>query len=145
MTQAKAGDTVKVHYTGTFDDGVQFDSSIGQEPFIVKIGAGETIPGFDKGLEGMAVGDKKAINIPAAEAYGEYNPELIHEVPRADIPEEIDLKVGLELQAQGPDGHSCVLSIKEINEETITVDANHPMVGRNLNFELELIDIANQK
>jgi len=145
MTQAKTGDTVKVHYTGTFDDGIQFDTSIGQEPFIVKIGAGETIPGFDKGLEGMAIGDKKTINIPAAEAYGEHNPELIHEVPRADIPEEIDLKVGLELQAQGPDGNSCVLSIKEINEETITVDANHPMVGKNLNFELELIDIANQK
>ncbi|MCF6355518.1 MAG: peptidylprolyl isomerase [Candidatus Polarisedimenticolaceae bacterium] len=142
MTQAKRGDTVKVHYTGTFDDGTQFDSSVGQTPLIVKIGAGETIPGFDKGLEGMAVGEKKRISIPPEEGYGEHNPELIHEVPRADFPEEMDLKIGLELQAQGPDGHSCILSIKEINEETITVDANHPMVGKHLNFELEVVDIA---
>ena len=145
MTQAKTGDTVKVHYTGTFDDGIQFDSSIGQDPLLVKIGAGETIPGFEKGLEGMGVGDKKTINIPAVEAYGEHNPELIHEVPRADIPEEIDLEVGLELTAQGPDGNSYILSIKEVNEETVTVDANHPMVGKNLNFELEMVDIAPQK
>jgi len=145
MSQAKVGDTVKVHYTGTFDDGIQFDSSVGQDPLIVKLGAGETIPGFEKGLEGMAIGDKKTINIQAVEAYGEHNPELIHEVPREDIPEEIDLKVGLELQAQGPDGNSYVLSIKEVNEETILVDANHPMVGKNLNFELEIVDIAQQK
>lgn len=144
MTQAKTGDTVKVHYTGTFDDGIQFDSSAGKEPLIVKIGSGETISGFEKGLEGMAIGDKKSINIPSEEAYGEYNPELIHEVPRADIPEGIDLKVGAEIQAQGPEGHSYILSIKEVNEETVTVDANHPMVGKNLNFELEIVDIAKQ-
>ena len=145
MSQAKAGDTVKVHYTGTFEDGVQFDSSEGQEPLLVKIGAGETIPGFDKGLEGMAVGDKKTINIPAAEAYGEHNPQLVHDVPRADIPEEIELKVGLELQAQGPDGNTHILSVKEVNEETVTLDANHPMVGKDLNFDLEMVDIAPQK
>jgi len=145
MTQAKIGDTVKVHYTGTFDDGVQFDSSIGKTPLLVNIGSGEAIPGFEKGLEGMAIGDKKTINIPAIEAYGEHNPALVHEVPRADIPEEIDLKVGLELTAQGPDGNTHILSIKEVNEETVTVDANHPMVGKNLNFELEMVDIAPQK
>ncbi len=144
MTQAQTGDTVKVHYTGTFDDGTQFDSSVGKDPLIVKIGSGEAIPGFEKGLEGMAIGDKKRINISPEEAYGEYNPELIHEVPRTDFPEGMDLKVGVELQAQGPEGHSYVLSIKAVNEETITVDANHPMVGKNLNFELEIVDIARQ-
>ncbi len=142
MSQAKRGDTVKVHYTGTFDDGTQFDSSVGKTPLIVKIGAGEVIPGFDKGLEGMSIGEKKRISIPPAEGYGEHNPALVQEVSRADFPEGMELKVGLELQAQGPDGHAYSLSITGIEGERVTVDANHPMVGKNLNFELEMVDIA---
>ena len=142
MSQAKNGDTVKVHYIGTFDDGEQFDSSVGDEPLEFKMGEGNMIPGFEKGVEGMAVGEKKTIRIPADEAYGEHNPQLIQEVQRSEIPDEIELAVGVELQAQGPDGDTYVLAVTEVNEDTIIVDGNHPMVGKDLNFELEMVEIG---
>ena len=99
MTQATIGNTVKIHYTGTLDDGTLFDSSDGREPLEFTLGESQVISGFEKGVEGMAVGDKKNIHIPAAEAYGPHNPELMQEVPRTQIPEEIELEVGIQLQA----------------------------------------------
>ncbi|HEC15410.1 MAG TPA: peptidylprolyl isomerase [Sedimenticola sp.] len=142
MTQAKSGDTVKVHYTGTFDDGTQFDTSVGAEPLVVTLGKGEVIPGFERGLEGMSVGEKKTIHIPAEEAYGEHRPQLVQQVDRAEIPEEIELAVGLQLQASSPDGQTHILTVTEVNDDSITVDGNHPMAGKALNFELDLVEIA---
>jgi FKBP-type peptidyl-prolyl cis-trans isomerase 2 len=141
MTQAKSGDTVKVHYTGTLDDGAQFDSSVGGEPLEVTLGNGEVIPGFEKALEGMAVGETKQVHIPADEAYGEAHPELIQQVGREHIPPEIELAVGLQLQAEGPQG-PVVLVVTELDDENVTLDGNHPLAGKNLNFELELAEIV---
>ena len=142
MTQVETGNTVKVHYTGTFDDGTQFDTSVGAEPLEVTIGKGEVIPGFERGLEGMGVGDKKTVHLSAEEAYGEHRPELVQEVDRTEIPEEIELAVGVQLQANGPDGNNYVLAVTEVNDATITVDGNHPLAGKALHFELDLVDIA---
>lgn len=141
MTQAIIGDTVRVHYTGTLDDGTQFDSSDGREPLEFVLGEGQVISGFEKGIEGMAVGDKKNIHIPAAEAYGQHHAELVQEVPRSQIPEEIELEVGLQLQAQGPNG-AFLLVVSELTDETATLDGNHPLAGKDLNFELELMEIV---
>jgi FKBP-type peptidyl-prolyl cis-trans isomerase 2 len=140
MTQAKAGDTVKVHYTGTLDDGAQFDSSVGGEPLEVTLGKGEVIPGFEQALEGMATGETKTVHIPAEEAYGEAHPELIQQIGRDQIPAEIELSVGLQLQAEGPQG-PILLVVTELDDETVTLDGNHPLAGKALNFELELAEI----
>ncbi len=140
MTQATTGNTIKVHYTGTLDDGTQFDSSAGREPLELTLGEGQVIPGFEKGLEGMAVGEKKTVHIPAEEAYGKHHPELVQEVPRDRIPEEIELEVGVQLQAQGPSG-AFVVVVTDLNDEVATLDGNHPLAGEALNFELELVEI----
>lgn len=141
MTQATIGNTVKVHYTGTLDDGTQFDSSEGRDPLEFVLGEGQVISGFEKGVEGMAVGDKKNIHIPAEEAYGQHHVELVQEVPRTQIPEEIELEVGLQLQAQGPNG-PFLLVVSELTDETAILDGNHPLAGKDLNFELELMEIV---
>ena len=142
MTQATTGNTVKVHYTGTLDDGTQFDSSIGGEPLEVTLGEGQVIPGFEQALEGMAVGDTKSIHIPAAEAYGEYHAEMVQEVDRSNIPPEIELEVGIQLQASGPDGQPFLLMVTELTDTTVTLDGNHPLAGKALNFALEMVEIA---
>jgi len=141
MSQAKSGDTVQVHYTGTFDDGTQFDSSVGGEPLVVTLGQGQVIPGFEVALEGMAVGDTKTINLAPEEAYGEYVPEMVQEVERSNIPEEIELAVGVQLQAQGPDGAPFLLVVTDLKEDTVTLDGNHPLAGKALTFDLELVAI----
>lgn len=140
MTQAKNGDTVMVHYTGTLDDGTQFDSSVGGEPLEVTLGEGGVIPGFEQALEGMAVGDKKTVNIPVEEAYGEAHSELVQEIPRDQIPAEIELEVGIQLQAEGPQG-PFVVTVTDVADETVTLDGNHPLAGKALNFDLELAEI----
>ncbi|MFC1684659.1 peptidylprolyl isomerase [Pseudomonadota bacterium] len=140
MTQAKNGDTVMVHYTGTLDDGTQFDSSVGGEPLEVTLGEGGVIPGFEQALEGMAVGDKKTVNIPVEEAYGEAHSELVQEIPRDQIPAEIELEIGVQLQAEGPQG-PFVVTVTDLAEETVTLDGNHPLAGKALNFDLELAEI----
>ncbi|MES9959710.1 MAG: peptidylprolyl isomerase [Sedimenticola sp.] len=142
MSQAKSGDTVQVHYTGTLEDGTQFDSSVGAQPLEVTLGQGQVIPGFERALEGMGVGEKKSIHIPVEEAYGEPHPELIQEVGREHIPEEIELAVGVQLQAQGPEGHPYILTVTSMTDEMVTLDGNHPLAGKALNFELELVGIA---
>jgi FKBP-type peptidyl-prolyl cis-trans isomerase 2 len=104
MTQVKAGDTVRIHYTGTLNDGTTFDSSEGRDPLQFEVGSGQIIPGLDKELPGMTVGDKKSVNIPAAEAYGEVNPQMQQAIPRDQIPAEIEVQPGTRLQMQSPDG-----------------------------------------
>ncbi len=141
MSQAAIGDTVKVHYTGTFDDGTQFDSSVGGEPLEVTLGDSGVIPGFEQALVGMAVGDKKNVRIPADQAYGEHEAELVREIERELIPAEIELELGLHLQAQGPEGVQ-LLTVIGLTDETVTLDGNHPLAGKALNFELDMQEIA---
>lgn len=142
MSQVKTGDTVKVHYSGTLDDGTQFDSSTGRDPLEFTIGAGQVIPGFDQAMIGMAVGDSKAVQIPCEEAYGHRNPDAIQQVSRDQIPANIDVSAGAQLQAQTPDGRQLLLTVVEANDDTVTLDANHPLAGQNLNFKITLVDIS---
>ena len=142
MASAETGSRVKVHYTGTLQDGTPFDSSVGREPLEFTIGEGSLIPAFEAAIVGMAAGDTKSIDIPAAEAYGVHDQELIHQVPRNVISDEVELEPGMQLQAQGPEGQLINLAVVEFNDESVTVDANHPLAGQDLTFALELVEVA---
>lgn len=142
MTQAKSGDTVRIHYTGTLHDGTQFDSSEGREPLEFALGAGQVIPGFDSAVEGMNVGDKKSVSIEPESAYGERHEQLIQEVPKDAMPEDLDVQVGMQLQGHGPEGQVTHFFVAEVGEETVTLDANHPLAGHALNFDIELVEIV---
>ena len=142
MSHAKTGDTVRVHYTGTLDDGSQFDSSAGREPLEFALGSGQVIPGFEAAVEGMAVGDSKSVRVPAEEAYGARRAELISEVPRSVLPDDLDPAVGMHLQAQGPGGQLMKLVVVGVAEESFTVDGNHPLAGQALTFDIELVEIV---
>jgi peptidylprolyl isomerase len=133
------GEKVKIHYTGTLDDGTQFDSSAGRDPLEFEMGAGMVIPGFEEGVRDMEEGDKKTIHIPAKEAYGEHREDMVMEFPRTHLPEGVDPQIGMQLQLQGPQGQAIPAKIIAVTEETLTLDANHPLAGQDLNFELELI------
>ena len=141
MSQVKANDTVKVHYTGKLTDGQIFDSSLEREPLEFTLGQGMLIPGFEKGILNMKVSEKKTLEIPVEEAYGEVRPELIQEVAKSDLPEELEPTVGMALVSKTPDGHEIPLVISEVNENSIMVDANHPLAGKDLIFEVEVIEI----
>jgi FKBP-type peptidyl-prolyl cis-trans isomerase 2 len=142
MSEARTGDTVKVHYTGTLDDGTQFDSSAGREPLAFILGSGQVIGGFDAAVAGMSVGDVKTVTIPAADAYGAHDPQRVQQVPRAAIPPEIELHPGLMLSAQGPNGQALSFKVTAFDDEQVTVDGNHPLAGQDLTFALELVEIA---
>ena len=142
MTQAKSGDTVKIHYTGTLDDGTQFDSSAGRDPLEFEVGSGQVIPGFDKAVEGMGVGESRKVNIAADDAYGPRHDQMVQEVPRTALPEGLEPVEGMTLQAQNQQGQAMQLTVTAVSEETITVDGNHPLAGKALNFEIELVEIA---
>lgn len=140
-TQVKAGDTVKVHYTGTLEDGSIFDTSLEREPLEFTLGLGQLIPDFEQTVIGMRVGESKTVNIPADQAYGPYYNELISVIERDKLPENMDLEVGQQLQAQQSDGQIRIVTVIGISETSITVDANHPLAGKDLTFEIELIEI----
>ncbi len=142
MSQAKSGDTVTVHYKGTLEDGSEFDSSFDQDPIEVTIGSGRVIPGFEKALIGMAPGETKTVTLPAEEAYGPHLPDNVHEIDRGRIPPEIDLQVGIVLHASGPSGETIRMTVTDLSETTVTLDANHPLAGHDLTFELQLVSIA---
>ena len=142
MSQAKSGNTVKIHYTGTLDDGTEFDSSAGREPLEFALGSGQVIPGFDTAVDGMTVGDSKTVTIPAGEAYGERHEQLVQEVPKTALPEDMKPEVGMQLQSQSPDGQVLNVVVTEVDDESITVDGNHPLSGQSLTFAIELIEIA---
>ncbi len=135
------GQKVKIHYTGTLDDGNKFDSSEGRDPLEFEMGAGMVIPGFETGVKEMTVGEKKSIHIPAAEAYGERREELVMQFERSQLPEGLTPEVGMGLQMQGPEGQPIPVVISAVAEESITIDANHQLAGQNLNFELELVAV----
>ncbi|SIS69412.1 FKBP-type peptidyl-prolyl cis-trans isomerase 2 [Roseivivax lentus] len=141
MTEVKTGDTVAIHYTGTLNDGSTFDSSDGRDPLEFTVGSGQIIPGLDKALPGMSVGDKKTVEIPADEAYGQRQDEAMQTVPREQIPADIPLEVGTQLQVQTPTGQVMPVMVAEVTEAEVTLDANHPLAGKDLNFAIELVDI----
>lgn len=141
MAEAKSGDTVRIHYTGTLHDGTQFDSSAGREPLEFALGGGQVIPGFDTAVTGMSVGDEKTVTIPPDEAYGERHEQLVQQIPRDSLPDTIDPAVGMQLQSQSPDGQVMNLVIVEVEEESVTLDANHPLSGQALTFAIELVEI----
>lgn len=142
MSQAKSGDTVKIHYTGTLDDGTQFDSSSGRDPLEFQLGSGQVIPGFDKAVEGMTVGDSKSVRIEAVDAYGERHEQLVQTVPKSALPDEIEPAVGMALQSQSPEGQIMNLTVTEVAVDSITVDANHPLAGQALTFAIELVSVG---
>ncbi|APY00950.1 FKBP-type peptidyl-prolyl cis-trans isomerase 2 [Lacinutrix venerupis] len=141
MSQVKANDTVKVHYTGKLKDGQVFDSSEGREPLEFTLGKGMLIPGFENAVIEMKVNDKKTVNIPVNEAYGEVNPDLFHNVEKAMLPAEVKPEVGLGLVSKDPQGNEHQFRIAEVNEDHIIVDGNHPLAGKELVFDLELVEI----
>jgi FKBP-type peptidyl-prolyl cis-trans isomerase 2 len=142
MQQVKNGDTVKVHYHGRLTDGTTFDSSAGREPLQFEVGSGMVIPGFDNGVMGMVVGDKKTISIPVAEAYGPKNPDMIVAFPASEFPEDMELEVGMRLNMTNSEGHVIPVVVTEIGEENVMLDANHPLAGEDLVFDIELVEIG---
>lgn len=142
MTQVKTGDTVRIHYTGTLTDGSTFDSSQGRDPLEFTVGSGQIIPGLDKAIPGMTVGDKKTVQVPAEDAYGETNPEARQDVPRGEIPDDIPLDLGTQLQVQAQGGQVLPVTVVAVTEEVVTLDANHPLAGKDLTFDIELVEIA---
>ena len=143
MSQVKNNDTVKVHYTGKLNDGQVFDSSVERgEPMEFTMGKGQLIPGFEKGLIDMKVNEKKTINIPKEEAYGDTKDELVQEVPKSQLPEDIEPKIGMGLVSQTPTGQEINLIVKDVKEDTIVVDGNHPLAGKDLIFDLEVVAIV---
>ncbi|MEX5729860.1 FKBP-type peptidyl-prolyl cis-trans isomerase 2 [Rhodovulum iodosum] len=142
MAEVKQGDTVRIHYTGTLADGSTFDSSEGRDPLEFTVGSGQIIPGLDKALPGMNEGEKKTVEIACAEAYGEPNPEATQAVPREQVPENIPLEIGTRLQLQTPQGQVMPVTVAEVTEEQVVLDANHPLAGEDLTFAIELVAIV---
>ena len=141
MSKVKQNDTVRVHYTGKLATGEVFDSSLEREPLEVALGQGSLIPGFEKGLIDMEVAEKKTIEIPMDEAYGDVQKELVQEIRKEQLPAEITPEIGMGLVAKGEDGSERQLRITEVRDASIVVDANHPLAGQDLVFELELVEI----
>jgi peptidylprolyl isomerase len=139
--QAKKGDTAQVHYTGRLEDGQVFDSSEGGEPLEFEIGAGNVIPGFDEGVRGMSAGDKKTIEIEADDAYGQRLDALVQQIAREGLNLESEPQVGMQLGLQLPDGNEIPVTITEVTNDSITLDANHPLAGQKLIFDVELVHL----
>ena len=142
MGQAKEGDTVKIHYTGKLENGEVFDSSKDREPLQFKMGGGQVIPGFEKGIAGMEVGESKDITIPPEEAYGAKNEQLVLEIERNNLPDHITPDVGMPLQMTQQNGQPVNVVITALTDETITIDANHPLADKTLHFNIELVEIS---
>ncbi len=142
MTVVNAGHTVKLHYTGSFDDGEVFDSSRETEPFEFEVGAGQVIPGFDNAVLGMKVGESKQVRLEEDEAYGPYNRDMVFDANRDQFEEGLSPEVGQQFQTKLEDGTPLLLTVKSVTEEKIVLDANHPMAGKALNFDLELVEIV---
>jgi FKBP-type peptidyl-prolyl cis-trans isomerase SlpA len=145
MNQVKENNTVKVNYTGKLSDGQIFDSSEGREPIEFTLGHGQLIPGFEKGLIDMKLNEKKTITIPKEEAYGDVNKDLIQEVKKTELPQDMAPEVGMGLVSKSPDGQEMNLMVVEVREETIVIDGNHPLAGKELVFDLEVLAISEAK
>jgi peptidylprolyl isomerase len=142
MAEAKKGDSVKIHYTGKLTDGTVFDSSAGRDPLGFTIGGGQVIPGFEEAVIGMSLGACKNVTIPVEKAYGPRNEELIMPFPRNQVPPGLNPEVGQKLQLSGPDGEPVMVSVANITDEHIILDANPPLAGEELIFDIELVEIA---
>ena len=142
MSQAKEGDKVKVHFKGSFKDGKVFDSSDGKDPLEFTIGEKMVVRGVENAVVGMMVGEKKKISIQPKEAYGEYREDLVETVDRSEIPDDITPEAGMMLQVSPKPGRPTAVTVKELNEKTLTLDGNHPLAGNELTFELDLVSIG---
>jgi len=145
MQQVKKGDTIKVHYHGKLVDGTTFDSSEGREPLEFEVGGGMVIQGFDQGVTGMTIGEKKTVQIPADEAYGPKQEDMIMEFPRDKFPADMVPEVGLQLNMSNGQGQDFPVVIAEVQESIVILDANHPLAGQDLIFDLELVEINGGK
>lgn len=142
MSKAKDGDTVKVHYTGTLENGEVFDTSQEREPLEFQVGQGQLIPGFEKAVIGMSEGDSTKIDIPSDEAYGEVREDLVINVPKDQLPDDVEPKIGMQLQVNQQNGQPIPVRITEVKDEELVLDANHPLAGKDLTFEIELLEVA---
>lgn len=142
MQQVKSGDKIKVHYHGRLTSGETFDKSEGRPPLEFEVGSGMVIKGFDEGVKGMAVGDKKTIHIPFQEAYGPKSPEMIFDMPKDRFPADMELETGMMLAMSDGQGQQVPVTVTEIREDSVTLDANHRLAGEDLIFELELVEIV---
>lgn len=142
MTEAKNGDTVKIHYTGKLHDGNVFDSSLDRDPLEFKIGDNQVIEGFEEAVIGMSPMENKTTTIPSDKAYGEYRNDMVIEVDKAQFPENIDPEVGQQLELRQENGQKVVVSVTDVNNSAVTLDANHPLAGKDLNFEIQLLEIS---
>ncbi|MEE9408693.1 MAG: peptidylprolyl isomerase [Polaribacter sp.] len=141
MSQVKENNTVKVNYTGKLSNGEVFDTSEGKEPIEFKLGEGRLIPGFEKGLIDMKLNEKKTIEIAKADAYGDVNQDLIQEIKKAQLPQDMAPEVGMGLISKTPDGQEINLVVVEVKEDSVIIDGNHPLAGRDLVFDLEVVEI----
>ena len=141
MAQATKGSKVKVHYTGTLTDNTVFDSSREREPIEFTVGAGQMIEGFDAAVNGMTIGESKQVTIPAEKAYGPKLDEAMITVPKTQLPEGMNAEVGMQLEARQQDGRTQILVIAEVKEEEVVLDANHPLAGKDLIFDIELMEV----
>jgi FKBP-type peptidyl-prolyl cis-trans isomerase 2 len=141
MNQVKENNTVKVNYTGKLSDGQVFDSSEGKEPIEFTLGQGQLIPGFEKGLIDMELNEKKTITVGKEEAYGDVNKDLIQEVKKTELPQDMTPEVGMGLVSKSPDGQEMNLMVIEVKDESIVIDGNHPLAGKDLVFDLEVLEI----
>jgi peptidylprolyl isomerase len=142
MAQAKPGDTVKVHYTGKLEDGTVFDTSTDSDPLQFTIGDGQIIPGFEQAVVGMNSGESKTIKVPVDEAYGPHREEMVLVVDRNQLPADLIPEVGQQLQNRQPDGQTIVVTVTDVSESSVTVDANHPLAGKDLTFDIQLVEIV---
>lgn len=142
MPNPQAGDTVRVHYTGTLEDGTQFDSSRGADPMEFAMGQGQLIAGFENAVAGLSTGESCTVTLAPEEAYGESNSEMIKDVPREMMPADVELEAGMVLQGQADDGRVDNFTVVSFTEASVTLDANHPLAGKSLTFEIELVEIV---
>ncbi|HML23712.1 MAG TPA: peptidylprolyl isomerase [Aggregatilinea sp.] len=142
MAEAKSNDTVRVHYTGRLEDGTVFDSSLQREPLEFTLGEGQVIPGFEEGVMGMNPGESKTIEIDAERAYGPYRDDMLLSVDRSQFPDNIEPSVGQRLQLRQPDGQTMLVTVSEVGDAQVTLDANHPLAGKNLIFDVQLVEIV---
>lgn len=145
MQQAKKGDKVKVHYHGKLTNGETFDSSAGREPLEFEIGAGSVIKGFDEGVSGMKVGEKRTINIPVDEAYGQRSEDMLIEFPKDRFPNDMEIKEGMQLMMSNGTGQNIPVIVVEVKDDAVILDANHPLAGEDLIFDIELVEIIGGK
>ncbi len=142
MAEAKQGDTVRVHYTGMLDDGTVFDTSVNREPLQFTIGSGQVIPGFEEAVVGMNPGESRTATVPAGQAYGPHRDEMVLLVDRDQFPPDIEPEVGQQLQVHQAEGAPIIVTVTDVTDQNVTLDANHPLAGKDLTFDISLVDIV---